>query len=150
MQKTLLGVVLLFVANTLFAQDAALVTRQSRHSFAETADRLEKGIKASGIFTLFLRYDHAANAQAVGERLNPAQLFVFGNPKSGTAFLAEAPTLGLDLPNRALVWEDSAGKVWVTYNDFRQLLSRHGIKRSEDQLRIAEERRKAIFDRVVD
>ena len=150
MKKTILTLATALVASGVFAQDAGIVSRPSKFSVAETADRLESAIKASGTYRLFLRLDHAANAQEVGAKLRPSQLILFGNPKGGAPLLEAAPTLGLDLPNRALVWEDASGNVWLTYNDVRQLLSRHGVKRSEEQLKAIDDRQKALLDKAVE
>jgi uncharacterized protein (DUF302 family) len=36
-------------------------------------------------------------------------------------------TAGIDLPLKALVWEDEDGKVWLGYNDPQYLAERHGV-----------------------
>ncbi|MFC5301904.1 DUF302 domain-containing protein [Azospira restricta] len=150
MRKAIFGLALLAASVGAFPQDVGMVSRESKYSVVETADRLEKAIQASGTYKIFLRMDHAANAKEVGASLRPSQLILFGNPKGGAPLLAEAPTLGLDLPNRALVWEDAAGKVWLTYNDVRQTLGRHGVKRSDEQLKVIDDRQKVLFDKAVD
>ena len=127
-----------------------MVTRPSKYSVLETAERLDSSIKASGIYKVFYRLDHAANAQEVGAKLRPSQLILFGNPKGGAPLLQAAPTLGLDLPNRALIWEDADGKVWVSYNDIRSLFNRHGIRRTDEQIKAIEDRQKALFDKAVE
>ena len=134
-----------------FAQEGGLVTRPSKYSVTETAERLDAAIKGSGGYKLFFRLDHAANAaQATGVTIKPSQLFLFGNPVAGTPLLQASPTMGMDLPLRALIWEDANGKVWMTYNDFRSLLTRHGIKRTDEQIKTAEERQASVFDKAVD
>lgn len=150
MRKAIFGLTLLAATAGVLSQEAGVVSRESRFSVAETADRLESAIKASGAYKVFLRMDHAENAKEVGASLRPSQLILFGNPKGGAPLLAEAPTLGLDLPNRALVWEDAGGKVWLTYNDVRQMLGRHGVKRSDEQLKVIDDRQKALFDKAVE
>jgi uncharacterized protein (DUF302 family) len=150
MKKTILTLAAAVVASGALAQDAGIVSRPSKFSVAETADRLESAIKASGTYKLFLRLDHAANAKEVGATLKPSQLILFGNPKGGAPLLEAAPTLGLDLPNRALIWEDAAGKVWLSYNDVRQVLGRHGVKRSEEQLKAIDDRQKALLDKAIE
>lgn len=133
------------------ASDNGLVIKPSRHSVSETMDKLETAVKASGAYKVFLRLDHAATAEAeAGVKLRPSQLLLFGNPKGGAPLMRDSLTIGLDLPNRALVWEDADGKVYLTYNDLRQLLNRHGIKRTDEQIKVAEDRQKALFDKAVE
>ena len=103
-----------------------LVTVASTHSVKETIDRLEAAVKAKGL-TVFARVDHAAGASAVGMPLRPTELLIFGNAKGGTPLMQAAQTIGIDLPLKALAWEDAAGKVWLSYNDPAWLAGRHGI-----------------------
>lgn len=81
-----------------------------------TADRLEAAIKAKGL-TVFARVDHAAAATAVGLALRPTEVLLFGNAKGGTPLMQARQTIGIDLPLKALVWQDSDGKTWLSYND---------------------------------
>ena len=151
MKKVFVVLAALFVSSLALGQDAGLVTRSSKYSVAETTERLDAAIKASGAYQVFFRLDHAANAaQEAGVKLPPSQLILFGNPKGGAPLLQASPTMGLDLPNRALVWEDASGKVWVTYNEVRTLFVRHGIKRTEEQIKAIEDRQKALFDKAAD
>lgn len=151
MKKVILALVVILWSAVAFAQDSGLVTKPSKYSVAETADRLDATIKASGTYKVFFRLDHAANAaQEAGVKIRPSQLFLFGNPKGGAPLLQAAATLGLDLPNRALIWEDGDGKVWVTYNDIRALFNRHGIKRTDEQIKAIEDRQKSLFDKAVE
>ncbi len=103
-----------------------MIHLSSRYSFMETLARLESLLKAKGL-TLFCRVDHSGEAEKAGLRMNPTQLVIFGSPKSGTPLMVASPTLAIDLPLKALVWEDAAGKVWVTYNSPEYLKSRHNI-----------------------
>ena len=98
----------------------------SRYSVSETLARLESLLKAKGL-ALFCRVDHSGEAEKVGLTMNPAQLVIFGSPKAGTPLMVASPTLALDLPLKALVWEDAAGKVWVSYNSPEYLKTRHNI-----------------------
>jgi uncharacterized protein (DUF302 family) len=84
--------------------------------------------------TLFARIDHAAEAEKVGLKMRPNQLLVFGNPKGGTPLMVAAPTVAIDLPLKALVWEDEGGKVWLGYNSPEYLKKRHGIEGKEEAL----------------
>lgn len=103
-----------------------LVTIASKHSVKATIDRLEAAAKAKGM-TVFARIDHAAGAAAVGMPLRPTELIVFGNAKGGTPLMQASQAIGIDLPLKALAWEDAAGKVWLAYNDPAWLAARHGI-----------------------
>jgi uncharacterized protein (DUF302 family) len=127
--KQALGAVaaaLLAVADPAFG-DAGLIVKQSTHDVGETADRLARILGEKGI-TVFARVDHAEGAQKVGAELPPTQLLIFGNPKLGTPLMQSAREAGIDLPMKALVWEDEAGEVWLAYNDPSSLAQRHGIE----------------------
>ena len=92
----------------------------------ETMDRLDAEIRAKGL-TVFAQIDHAAGAAQVGLKLQPTQLIIFGNARGGTPLMQSIQTIGIDLPLKALVYEDAAGKVWLSYNDPRWLAHRHGL-----------------------
>lgn len=143
-------VVLSMAAFTVAAQDLGVVTRQSKSSVPDTAGKLLAAIEASGIYKVFFQLDHAANAEKeAGAKLPPSHLILFGNPKGGAPLIKEAPTLALDLPNRALIWQDTDGKVWVTYNDIASTFARHGLKRSAEQIKAIEARQSALFDKAL-
>ena len=93
---------------------AGLATLPSPHSVAQTVERFKALLATKGI-QLFAHIDHAAEANKVGLKLRPTQVLIFGNPQAGTPLMQSQQTIGLDLPLRALVWEDEAGKVWLTY-----------------------------------
>jgi uncharacterized protein (DUF302 family) len=103
-----------------------LITIASPYSTGETLDRLETTLKAKGI-TVFARIDHAGGAASVGMALRPTELLVFGAPKAGTPLMQERQTVGIDLPLKALAWEDADGKTWLTVNDVAWLAGRHGL-----------------------
>jgi uncharacterized protein (DUF302 family) len=103
-----------------------LIVRASRQGAAATIDRVVAGLKARGV-TVFARIDHAAGAKSVDMALRPTELIIFGNPKAGTPLMQAAQSLGIDLPLKALAWEDEAGTVWLGYNDIRWLARRHGL-----------------------
>lgn len=103
-----------------------LNTIPSNFGARETIDRLEAVIKAKGMI-VFARIDHAAGAAAVGLPLPPAELLIFGNAKAGTPLMQAHPTIGIDLPLKALVYEDSAGKVWLSYNNPHWFARRHEL-----------------------
>ena len=104
-----------------------LVSMRSRHPVNVTVDRLEASLKGKGV-TVFARIDHAAGAAAVGMPLRPTELLIFGNPSAGTPLMQADQTTGIDLPLKALVWEDASGSVWIAYNDPAWLAVRHGLR----------------------
>ena len=103
-----------------------LISVPSRRSVVQTMDSLLAGLKANGL-TVFARIDHGANAAEVGMALRPTQVVIFGNPRAGTVLMQENQVSGLDLPFRALVWEDADGQVWLTYSDPQWLAQRYGL-----------------------
>jgi uncharacterized protein (DUF302 family) len=105
------------------------VTLASSHSVADTCDRLESLLKAHDVL-LFARIDFSGDAARAGLSMRPEQLVLFGNPRAGTPLMVIAAAAGLDLPLKALVWEDAAGKTWVAYNDPQYVLQRHGLPES--------------------
>jgi uncharacterized protein (DUF302 family) len=104
-----------------------LVTLKSAFPVKETVDRLVHGVEAKGL-TVFCRIDHAANAVSAGLKLRPTEVLIFGNAKGGTPLMQAVQTIGIDLPLKALAWEDAAGQTWLTYNDPVWLTARHGIE----------------------
>jgi uncharacterized protein (DUF302 family) len=92
----------------------------------ETMDRLEAAVRGKGL-TVFARVDHAAGARAVDLVLRPTELLVFGNARGGTPLMQAAQTAGIDLPLKALVWQDADGKTWLSYNEPRWIEARHGV-----------------------
>ena len=103
-----------------------LTTVPSVHSVKDTIDRLESDVKSKGM-TVFARVDHAAGAKAVDMALRPTELLIFGNAKGGTPLMQASQTIGIDLPLKALAWEDADGKVWLSYNEPAWLAARHGL-----------------------
>jgi uncharacterized protein (DUF302 family) len=106
--------------------DSGLISIKSSHDVKTTADRLENALKGKGM-TVFIRIDHAAGAQKVGMKLRSTELLIFGNPKVGTPLMQCSQSVAIDLPQKALIWEDEAGQVWLSYNDPKYLVKRHGI-----------------------
>ena len=96
----------------------------------ETIDRLEAQIRGQGL-TIFARIDHAAGAAEVGLTLRPTELIIFGNARGGTPLIQSVQTIGIDLPLKALVWEDAASKTWISYNEPNWIAQRHGIANAE-------------------
>jgi uncharacterized protein (DUF302 family) len=106
--------------------DSGLTTIASAHSVPETIDRLIAAISPLGM-NVFARIDHAEGAEKVGMPLRPTQLLLFGNPKGGTPLMQDQQTAGIDLPLKALAWEDADGKVWLSYNEASWIAARHGL-----------------------
>ena len=121
--RTLLSATLVFVSFATFAADG-LVSVKSPYSAKDTAARLESTIKDKGL-TLFARIDHAAGAAKIGKTLRPTEVLIFGNPQGGTPLMECAQSAGIDLPLKALVWEDASAQVWLSYNDPAYLAKRH-------------------------
>jgi len=103
-----------------------LTTIASRFGPKETMDRLQAEIRAQGM-TVFARIDHAAGAADVGLTLPPTELIVFGNARGGTPLMQSVQTVGIDLPLKALVWEDTAGTTWISYDQPGWIAQRHGV-----------------------
>src|ERR1700755_14165 len=103
-----------------------LVSVQSRVSAQETLDRILAAL-ATRKLTVFARIDHAAGAASVGLPLRPTELVIFGNPKGGTALMQDRQSSAIDLPLKALIWEDADGKAWFTYNDPAWIAERHDL-----------------------
>ena len=120
-----LALAALLVTSSLVWAAEGLIAVKSPYSPKETMDRLEVVLKEKGM-TLFARVDHAAGAAKVGKQLRPTEVLIFGNPQGGTPFMECSQTVGIDLPQKALVWEDGSGQVWLGYNDPAYLADRHG------------------------
>ena len=112
--------------NVTLDSDTGIIDKASSHSVDETIERL-KGILAAKGVTLFVLIDHGGEAEKVGMKMPPTKLLIFGNPRAGTPLMLAAPSAAIDLPLKILVWEDSGGKVWVSYNSPTYLKERHGL-----------------------
>ena len=133
--RTIITAALLAFSMSAYATDG-LVTVNSKHDVKTTADKLESVLQAKGM-KIFLRVDHAAGAASVGKQLRPTELVIFGNPKLGSALMGCAQTTGIDLPMKALIYEDAGGKVHLSYNDPAYLKSRHQMAGCEKPLQKA-------------
>ena len=114
------------MTNQTTAPATAIVTKSSPWSVADTIARIE-GVLASKGIKLFAVIDHSGEAEKVGLKMRPTKVIIFGSPKGGTPLMVAAPSLAIDLPLKALVAEDAAGNVSVTYNDPQYLKERHGV-----------------------
>ena len=103
-----------------------------RSSFGpkETMARLDAEIRAHGL-NVFARIDHAAGAAEAGLTLRPTELIIFGNARGGTPLMQSVQTVGIDLPLKALVWEDASGKTWLSYNEPTWIAQRHGVHNAQ-------------------
>ena len=108
----------------------SIITHPSPYSVPETLDRLEAILRAKNI-NIFARIDHSGEAEKIGLHMPSTQLLIFGNPKGGTPVMLAAPLSAIDLPLKALAWQDTEGKVWLSYNDAAYLKDRYSI---DDQL----------------
>jgi uncharacterized protein (DUF302 family) len=103
-----------------------IITKPSKYSVPETLHRLETILTAKGI-QVFALVDHSGEAEKAGLKMPPTQLLIFGNPKGGTPVMLAAPTAAIDLPWKALAWQDTSGKVWLSYNDAAYIQRRFGL-----------------------
>lgn len=138
MTQSVLVAVLFFISSSAWGADG-LIAVKSPHKPKDTMDRLETLLKQKGV-TIFARIDHAAGAETIGKSLRATELLIFGNPQGGTPFMECSQTVGIDLPLKALVWEDASGQVWVGYNDPAFLAQRHGVS----QCPVVENLKKAL------
>ena len=122
---SLVGLALAAFVSVAGAADG-LIAVKSPYSAKDTMNRLEDLVKQRGL-NVFARIDHAAGAFKVGKSLRPTELLIFGSPQGGTPFMECAQTAGIDLPLKALVWEDASSQVWIGYNDPAFLAQRHGV-----------------------
>jgi uncharacterized protein (DUF302 family) len=106
--------------------DNGMVHLSSAYTVEETVSRLEALLKARGV-AIFARIDHSGEAAKVGLEMRPAVVLIFGSPKAGTPLMVAAPTAAIDLPLKALVWQDAEARVWLSYNSPEYLRQRHAI-----------------------
>jgi uncharacterized protein (DUF302 family) len=112
--------------SSLTASDAGVMRIASAHSVPETAARLETLLKERGVL-IFARIDFSGDAARAGLELRPEQMLILGNPQAGTPLMQAEPVAGLDLPVKALIFEDGAGKVWIAWNDPQYVVRRHAL-----------------------
>lgn len=110
----------------MYQESSGIVDVRSLHSVAETIARLESLAQAGGLL-VFARIDYGGDAQRAGLSMRAMQMLLFGNPRAGTPLLVASPRVGLDLPLKALAWEDEGGAVWLSFNAPEYLERRHGL-----------------------
>jgi len=144
LRSRMMAGVLLVMSSSQALADGGLITTASRYSVPETIERFETAIKskAAAGWVIFSRIDHAAAAKEAGLEMRPRTVIVFGNPKAGTPQMTKSATLAIDLPMKALVWQDDQDKVWLTYNSSQysaaQIYPRHGLAVPDDAVKILE------------
>jgi uncharacterized protein (DUF302 family) len=106
--------------------DNGMVHLSSPYSVPETLKRVESILREKGL-SIFCYVDHSGEAEKAGLKMRPTHLLLFGSPKGGTPVMVASPTIAIDLPLKALIWEDAGGKVWVSYNSPEYLQHRHGV-----------------------
>ena len=122
-----------FVTTLAFAEDG-IISVKSSHNVKITANRLEKALRAKKM-TIFARINHSEAAQKIGKKLRSTELIIFGNPKVGTPLMQNNQIVGIDLPQKALIWQDEKGDVWLSYNDPKYIAKRHNINGNDELIK---------------
>ncbi len=121
-------VITILLSTQAYADNSnGMIRIKSNHNVTTTIDKLENVMKTKGM-TIFKRVDHSAGAEKAGLQLRPTELLIFGNPKVGTPLMLCSQTAALDLPQKALAYEDENGEVWLAYNDPAYMAKRHNLK----------------------
>jgi uncharacterized protein (DUF302 family) len=143
-QSTFIAGILLVISSAQAFADGGLITKRSKYTVRETIEKFEAAIKskAPGGWVVFSTIDHAAAAKDAGLEMRPRTVIIFGNPRNGTPTMTKSPTLAIDLPMKALVWQDDQNKVWLTYNSSeysaREIYPRHGLTVPDDAAKMLE------------
>jgi uncharacterized protein (DUF302 family) len=124
--SVLLCSILLTFSTVSSADGHGIISLKSAHSVSATLDKLEALLKEKGM-NVFARINHAEGAAKADLELRPTELLLFGNPKVGTPLMQCSQSTAIDLPQKALAWEDESGQVWLSYNDPQYLNQRHGL-----------------------
>ena len=133
MKNTFMAVLLVLITSTPLAAADGVISAKSAFNVEETANRIESILNEKGM-TIFKRVNHSEGAANVGIDLRATELIIFGNPKVGSPLMQCQQTVAIDLPQKALIWEDSESQVWISYNDPRYLEKRHNISGCEEVL----------------
>jgi uncharacterized protein (DUF302 family) len=126
----LIALSLVFISTPVLAADG-MINVPSTFIVEETADRMENILNEKGM-TIFRRIKHSEGASKVGIELRETELIIFGNPKVGSPLMKCQQSVAIDLPQKALIWEDDKAKVWISYNDPKYLKKRHNISGCEE------------------
>jgi len=127
MRQIFLILLSIILTMSLAYADNGLVNVKSPYAVKKTTDRLETALKEKGM-TIFARINHSEGAKKVGIDLPATELIIFGNPKVGSPLMNCNRTVGIDLPQKALIWKDENGQVWLSYNAPQYLAKRHDLK----------------------
>lgn len=133
MKKQLLAFALVSLVQTAAFADSGIIAVKSAHDVPTTTDKLVAVLEEKGM-TIFARVDHAAGAKKVDMTLEPTELVIFGNPKVGTALMKCGHGIAIDLPLKALIWQDADAQTWLGYNDPAYLAERHKLEGCEKVL----------------
>jgi len=144
MQKIFFSIIATFFIVSTAVAGNGLISINSSHDVKVTADRLENILNQKGM-NVFIRINHAAGAAKAGKELRPTELIVFGNPKVGTPLMQCSQSVAIDLPQKALIWQDDKGLVWLTYNDPEYLSVRHGLKGCSEVIKKVQKALNNIF-----
>lgn len=126
MKQLLLAILLSIASAATSAADNGIISKASRYSVSDTITRLESVLKTKNV-SIFAKIDHSSEASKAGLQMRPSQLLIFGNPTAGTPLMNAAPLAAIDLPLKALAWEDAQGKVWLSYNSPAYIKERHKL-----------------------
>lgn len=139
------------LSSATLGADAGLITKASDYGAKETAERFETAVRSKG-WIVFSEIDHAAAAKQAGIDMKPRTVILFGNPRIGTGPMQKAATLAIDNPPKALVWEDDAGKVWLTYNSGEyigeRIYPRHGLSMPPEAIKNIEQLLTEVSDQA--
>lgn len=124
--KMIISVVLSLVVMSGAYAAEGMINVKSAHGVTATIDKLQAVLESKGM-TIMARVNHSAGAEKAGLELPPTELLIFGNPKIGTPLMQCQRSVAIDLPQKALAWEDAEGQVWLSYNDPAYLNQRHGL-----------------------
>jgi uncharacterized protein (DUF302 family) len=144
LRNTIIAGVLVVISASQVLADNGLITKASKYTVQETIERFEAAIKsrAADGWVIFSRIDHAAAAKGAGLEMPQRTVIIFGNPKGGTPPMTKSATLAIDLPMKAMVWQDDQNKVWLTYNSSeygaKQIYPRHGLSVPEEAAKALE------------
>lgn len=127
MCKHVFLILAIFLFSSTVIAENGLIHVKSSYDVPTTADRYQEAAKAKGM-SIFSRIDHAAGAASVEKNLRPTELIIFGNPKVGSILMQCQQSIGVDLPQKALIWKDEQGHVWVTYNEPNHMAERHSLE----------------------
>lgn len=134
MKKLFCTLIMILLLTTPGYADSGLISVKSSHDVKTTGDRLENSLKQKGM-NVFIRINHAQGAQKIGKELRPTELIIFGNPNVGTPLMQCRQSVAIDLPQKALIWQDAQGQVWLSYNDPNYLVERHQITGCEEVIK---------------